>query len=142
MDETDSLEIYRLYAKAWNRLDPEIIEPYLFDSVEYSSQQVWETLKGKDTVFEYLSGKMAAIRDSSAEYKVYAEIGYCGSQKGKAVQLFGADGDPCVVMAQGNVDNPSGIVLLRIDDSKIVSIALCSVVPNPKDAVRTGEYPE
>ncbi|MBK8464916.1 MAG: hypothetical protein IPL32_03715 [Chloracidobacterium sp.] len=58
------------------------------------------------------------------------------------VQLFGAEGWTCVLMAQGDISVPIGLVLLETDGKMIKHISICTVVPDPASAVRTGEYPE
>lgn len=135
-------QLVRAYAEAWNKLDPEIIFPLLADDVIYESQNVFKPLNGKSEVEDYLRGKMQTLADAGDQNKVYAEIGYCGSQKESSVQLLGVEGKPVVVMAQGKKDLPVALVLLTINErDQIQRIDVCSVVPSPGDALRTGEYP-
>ena len=99
-------------------------------------------LIGKAAVSEYLSGKMVSIKKSIVSSDVYAEIGYCGSQKGRGVRLFGSEGRPCVLMAQGDIKTPLALVLLQVTNDEIQRIDMCTVVPHPPTAIRTGVYPE
>lgn len=104
---------------------------------------MFEALTRKSKVSEYLFAKMNNIKNGGLKHKVYAEIGYCGSQKGNNIQVFSATaGRPVCVLAQGNKEMPIGLVLLEVNDSLIERIDVCSVVPHPLSAQRTGEYPE
>lgn len=141
-EEVLELELVRIYAKSWNNLSFQQLEPYLADDVVYTSQVVLESLVGKAAVSEYLSSKMETIKNKLLTSEVYAEIGYCGNERGRRVQLFGSEGRPCVLMAQGDIKVPIGLVLLETAGRMIKSICMCTVVPNPASAIRTGEYPE
>ena len=138
----EDLDFVRLYAKSWNQLNFEVIEPFLSSDVVYDSQVVLESLVGKAAVSDYLEGKMETIKRNLLTSEVYAEVGYCGSQAGRRVQLFGAEGRPCVLMAQGDISIPTAIVLLETDGRMIKQVSIGTVVPDPASAIRTGEYPE
>ena len=136
-------ELVELYAKTWNTLNPAIIEPYLADDVVYESQVVFSALVGKEAVFDYLQGKMQTIKQTRYKSDVFAEIGFCGSQDGNKIQVLSAsDFRPCVLMAQGNPDEVIALVLLETEAGKIKRIDICTEVPHPSTATRTGEYPE
>ena len=123
-------------------MNPEVIEPYLAEDVVYESQQVFSALIGKEEVFDYLKGKMQTIKNNSPQSKVYAEVGYCGSQEGYNVQVWSAsEGKPCVLMAQGNPNEVLALVLLETEEAKIKRVDICTVAPHPSTATRTGEYP-
>jgi SnoaL-like polyketide cyclase. len=140
MNEEEKL--VRIYAKAWNRLDPKILEPYLADDVVYDSQMVLDSLVGKEVVYEFIKGKMQTIKKNRHVSDVFAEVGYCSNQNGYNVIAFSAwENRPCVVLAQGHSENLVGIALLDTEDGKIKRIGLC-IVPPPWSATRTGEYPE
>jgi len=136
------LQFATLYAKCWNNLEFALIEPFLAEDVVYESQEVLTPLIGKAAVSEYLSGKMVSIKKSIVTSDVYAEIGYCGSQKGRGVRLFGSEGRPCVLVAQGDIKTPLALVLLQVTNDEIQRIDICTVVPHPSTAIRTGVYPE
>lgn len=136
------LELLRVYARSWNNLSFEQLEHYLSDDVVYTSQSVLGSLVGKVAVSEYLSGKMKAVKENLLTADVYAEVGYCGNERGRRVQLFGSEGRPCVLMAQGDIKVPIGLVLLETTGNKIKDISFCTVVPDSASAIRTGEYPE
>jgi hypothetical protein len=138
----NELELIRLYAKAWNTLNPKVIEPHLAEEVVYESQQVFSPLVGKEQVFDYLTRKMQTVRNSLPQFKAYAEVGYCGSQEAYNVRVWSAyEGKPCVVMAQGNPDVVLSLVLLDTEQAKITRVDICTVAPRPSTATRTGEYP-
>ena len=141
--EDIELELVRIYAKSWNNLSFEILEPYLADDVEYSSQIVFASVVGKLAVSDHLADKMELIRDDLPVSKVYAEVGICGNESGRRVQLFGSEGRPCVLLAQGDISStPLGLVLLETTGKLIKQIGICTVVPHPTSAIRTGEYPQ
>jgi|GEM_PF-749986 len=138
----NEFQLVTIYAKAWNTLNPEVIEPYLAEDVAYESQQVLSALVGKEEVFDYLKGKMQTIRKNLLQSDVYAEIGYCGNQEGYNVQVWSANqGKPCVLMAQGNPDEVLALVLLKTEEGKIKRVDICTIAPHPSTAIRTGEYP-
>ena len=137
-----ALEAVRLYAKCWNTLSVEPIEPLLADDVVYESQLILTPLVGKSVLVEYLKNKMATIAKAGPRSEVFAELGYCGGQAGQRVQLLTAEiGRPCVLFAQGDKEVPKLLVLLEITGQKIKRIDLCTQVPHPSSAERTGEYP-
>ena len=136
-------ELVELYAKTWNTLNPSLIEPYLADDVVYESQVVFNALVGREAVFAHLQGKMRTIKKTRYKSDVFAEIGYCGSQDGNKIQVLSvSDFRPCVLMAQGNPDEVIALVLLETEAGKIKRIDICTEVPHPSTAMRTGEYPE
>lgn len=136
-------ELVEIYAKAWNRLDFELLEPFLDDDVVYESQEVLSSLNGKAAVSEYLRGKFATIRKAIWRSQVYAEIGHCGTQDGINIQVLSAEPfRPCILMAQGDPSKVLVLVLLDVESAKIKRIDLCTVVPHPSSAIRSGIYPE
>lgn len=85
---------------------------------------------------------MQTIKENLLQYDVYAEIGYCGSQEGNSVQVWSAyEGKPCILIAQGNPNEMLALVLLEVEDKMIKRIDICTVIPHPSTAIRTGEYP-
>ena len=60
-------ELAETVANAWNALDAKIIEPYLADDFEYESFWVFETMKGKDSYMEYLTGKYGSIKRTGSK---------------------------------------------------------------------------
>lgn len=138
----DDLDFVRIYAKAWNTLNPQELFSYLSDGIVYESQNVFNALTGKNVVCEYLSAKMEAIKNAEPEHKVYAEIGYCADQTGNRIQLLSApQGKPVVILSQGDKEMPIALALLKVAHAVIERIDICSVVPHPLSARRTGDYP-
>lgn len=136
-------ELVEIYARAWNRLDFEILGPFLDDGVVYESQEVFDSLDGKKAVSDYLRGKFATIRRTRWKSEVYAEIGHCGTQDGNNIQVLSAEPfRPCVLMAQGDPQKVLVLVLLNVESGKIKRIDLCTLVPHPSSAIRSGVYPE
>lgn len=132
--------VYR-YAEAWNRLEIDDFAPYLAADVTYTSQHVFDELRGRDEVEDHLRGKMETIRQSS-ENQVRAEIGLCGDQRGATVQVLeAAEGRPCVLMQQGESQEPVVLTLLDVEENKVKEIGICTVAPHPSTAHRTGKYP-
>lgn len=128
LTEKDALIIY---ASAWNRLDPTELISYLADNVRYESQRVLRPLTSASEVSDYLIGKMETIRNNP-ESRVYAEL---------AETIF-VWLRPCVLIAQSNRNNLLAIVLIRVSENKITSIDICSDVPHPYSAKRSGVYPK
>lgn len=56
-----------LIALAWNRLDADVLEPFLAEDVVYVSQHVLKPLVGKLAVMEYLRDKMRTCHQSGRE---------------------------------------------------------------------------
>jgi hypothetical protein len=135
--------LVEIYARAWNRLDFAVVEPYLDDQVVYESQEILSPLEGKLAVSEYLRAKFATIRKTIWKSQVYAEVGHCGTQDGIKVQVLSAEPfRPCVLMAQGDPNKVLALVLLATEADKIKRVDICTVVPHPSSAIRSGVYPE
>ena len=128
-------EAARLFATAWNRLEATVLEPWLAEDVVYESQHVFAAIESRADFMEYLTGKMGTVsRDPSA--KVYAELGETRAYPGCAV-----DEGSCVVMAQGGKDDVAALVLFQVEGGYIARMDMCTVVPDPRSARRTGIYP-
>lgn len=118
----------RAYATMMNTLDASQLEPLLADDFHYASQWVFAEIESKTDYVEYIVPKLDAIRKSGAT--AWAEMGSLD-------QEFPG---PCVVMAQGEKDNLTAVVLAKVEDGKIKRLDLCGV-PSPHSAMRTGLYP-
>lgn len=125
----DKVQALRTYAQMMNNLDPEIIEPYLADDVQYSSQAVFAEMKSKQEYMAYLRQKLPVIKASGQD--VYAEMG---------TVKRGWPGEPCVILAQGSRDNRIATILIKIKGEKISRLDMC-IIPHPNDCVHSGEYP-
>lgn len=138
---TEGQAVYR-FAEALNTLNAELVVPLLSPDVEFTSQEVLETLRGRDAVADHLRRKMATVRANLPEAEVRAELGRCGGQPGQPVQILAAWPErPCVVVQQGPSPDPTGLILLTVAEGRIRRIDLCTVAPAPGTAYRTGNYP-
>lgn len=128
--EADSeQECLDAYASMFNTLDARGIEPYLAENVTYASQNVLEDLEGKAKVMEYFHGKVKTLKALGGT-NVFAQRAYLEN-----------DHRPCILMAQGDRTKHVGVLLIKINQGKIVHFDMCSVVPNPSDATPKGVYP-
>jgi hypothetical protein len=141
---TEELAYFAL-AWMWNRLEPEPFFELLSPDVVWESQNVFTPWRGRATVIEYLRGKMEALRAARPVYRLFAELGRCGDERRGRVSLLGwVVGTPCVLTYQDeDVDRgePSGLALIQVKDGLIVRVDLCTVVPDPSSAERTGTFP-
>ncbi len=137
-DTVRDAHLYIQIARAHNTLDASLYAPILADDVVYESQSVFSALEGKEKVLEYLAEKFETIRSYLPESRLFAELGFHGSYP----MAPRTDWLPCIVVAQGDSEDVSASVLLTISDGLIKRIDICTVVPSPDMAFRTGIYPE
>ena len=123
------------YARTWNNLDVSYIKPFLDDGVHFASQNVFDEMTSKSEVLEYLAAKMSTNRNSP-KAQVFAELG-------ETIQypMYRVREQPCVILAQGTKDNVLAVVLFETKGTKITRVDICSVVPVPHTAKRSGKYP-
>lgn len=129
MMELTQYEALRAYAKMLNTLDADVLEPLVAEGFVCESQMVFSALESKQAYLDYIRPKMQTIKNEGAA--VFAEMG--------EIDAYGAL-QPCVVLAQHSCDNLVGVVLARVQSGKLVRLDLC-IVPPPKSAWRSGEYP-
>jgi hypothetical protein len=84
-----------LFARAWNRLNPEGFLALLAPEARYASQWVFEELVGASAIAAYLRGKMATVRDKARKDPSAA----VRVERGKTAE--GRRGRPCAFMTQG-----------------------------------------
>lgn len=137
--EITDLSLIRRFARCMNTFDVEVLEPVLAEDVVFESQMVLTPLVGKDAVLEHLKAKFETITRNN--FPTFAEIGYCGKQNGRVMLWSAWEGTPCCLIAQGGKDELVALVLFETDEGKIKRIDLCCVLPEPRSATRTGEYP-
>lgn len=95
----------------------------LADDCVYESQKVLAPLTGKSVIIDFIRGKFKTIKASKAFVTASVRRMCRGA-------VFGALGQPCVVLNQGDV---GAVVLLKLsDEGKINRIDIC-VVPSPGD---------
>ena len=130
MNDISKLDAARFYARAWNTLDASVLESVLNDDVVMESQHVFEPLVGREAVLDYLTEKMETIQRSRSSVRIFAELG----------DVHGPDLQPCVIVAQGQIDRLEAVVLFKVSGATITRIDIC-VIPDPRSAKRSGEYP-
>jgi hypothetical protein len=125
-------EAARAYARAFNSLDPAPLIPLLDEDCVYESQYVFDALRGKESVVEYFRGKLKTIKEAGKNAEVFAQLGTMR-------EIY--PGRPCVLMAQGDHEKPTGLVLFQTEGEKIKRIDMCGALPTPDQAEGSGEYP-
>ena len=124
------------YALAFNTLKSDWLSGVLAPFVTYGSQSVFETLKGKKQVWDYIAGKIETL-SLQADSQPRAEL------------ATDFNGNPCVLMYQpkGNYDRtwlntPLASVEIKVDDQELASeIFMITTVPAPATTERSGIYP-
>lgn len=119
----------RAYAVMLNTRDPLAFVPLLAENVQYSSQNVLADMNGRKEVAKYLAGKMANIEKNLSAHVVFAELGEW-------------QGRPCVVVAQAEKEPPVAVVIFSVKKKAVLTVAMCTVVPNPDMVQRSEIYPE
>lgn len=121
------------FARAWNNLDISFLEPLLDDESSYTSQNVFDTLQGSKSILDYLKAKFVTVNRHGKPSEIFAEIG-------RMAEIY--VNRPCVIMAQGHIDRLLAVVLFETEKGRIKRIDMCSCLPNPSHATRTGQYPQ
>lgn len=119
----------RAYAKMLNTLSVEPVESILAEDFCYASQVVLAELTSKQAFLNYIRLKLQTVAEEKAT--VYAEMG--------TIDAFGRQ-RPCVILAQYDKENLVGLVFAKVENGKLKRLDLC-VIPSPRLAVRSGEYP-
>lgn len=122
------------FARAWNRLDPSEFIDFLDAEAHCASQWVFTEMVGREAIADYLIQKMQTVAAHSAissDTEVFAELG-------STTRSF-PDRD-CVLMAQGDKNKVTAVVLFETVGEKITRYDMC--IPELLDACRSGEYPE
>ena len=115
-----------LIALAWNRLDADVLEPFLAEDVVYVSQHVLKPLVGKLAVMEYLRDKMRTCHQRGT--RMFAELGVY--QQG-----------PSVMIAQGQPEKLCGTILVRLQDGCITRIDILGIDLLPLNGRAIGIVP-
>lgn len=121
-------------AKSWNNLNISFIERELADDFIYESQWVLTPIEGKREFLSYLHSKFNAIKTAMQlqTMTVTAEIALHPSMQNR----------PCIVLTQITSEGIRQVsVLVNIQDNKIKRIDVC-FIPDPTEAVLTGEFPK
>ena len=120
-------------ARAWNRLDPGVLLPWLSDQVRYDSLDTELALEGKGQVLSYLGRKVELIQEVGDSARIRAELGY--------VATAGNSRRPCVISSQGDLDRAALFLVTMTGDGLIGRIEVCTSDPDPRCAVGTGVVP-
>jgi hypothetical protein len=120
-------------ARAWNRLDPGVLVPWLSDRVRYESIDTELAIEGVGQVLSYLDRKVGLIQQAGAEARIRAELGYV---------VTAADPErPCVISSQGDLER-AALFLVTVDREGLIErIEVCISDPDPTNAVGTGVVP-
>ncbi len=127
-------KILRQLAKSWNNLDTSFIEPVLARNLIYESQWVLIPIEGKRAFLLYLHSKFAAIKLAMQlePMTVTAELALHPSLQNR----------PCIVLTQITKRSITQVsVLVKVQERKIKHIDIC-FMPDPADAVLSGEFPK
>lgn len=120
-------------ALAWNRLDPDVVAPWLDETVCYDSRDTDLSLRGRGPVLEYLRRKSARIEEAGEVARIRAELGW----------LRGPSGElrPCVISSQGAVER-AALFLVTVGDSGLIErIEVSTADPDPATAEGSGIVP-
>jgi len=121
-------------ARAWNRLDPELVAPWLAKRVRYTSVDTELVLEGRDEVLEHLRVKMERIQEVGESARIRAELGRLPTGGGQA--------RPCVISTQGDRGVPVLFLIHVGPDGHITEIELVTTDPDPRHAIASGEVPD
>jgi len=125
-------EVLNALALAWNRLDPDVIEPFLSENVRYESLDTELRLEGKPVVLEYLRHKVELIETVGDHAKIKAQLGWVPVRGGRR---------PCVISSQGGT-GPAALFFVSLDNGGSVDrILLCTTDPDPRTAEIGGVTP-
>ena len=139
--ELQLLVLVTALGKAYNTLDVSHIEHLLDEDVIYESQQVLCPLKGRAAVLGYLRKKFDTLRSTPGS-ELITELGFMGSQERAYIKAaFAAEGQPCLIMSQGDKETKLAVVLVAGLRGKISRVELCTVAPHWSQVEGTGEYP-
>lgn len=126
-------DVVFIFAKAWNRLEPEDFLALLTQEARYASQSVFEELVGASAISDCLRNKMRTVRAHSLNdpnARVRVEVGRIA---------HGEADRPCAFMTQGHGDKVQAAVLFEISEGRVSRYDLG--IPQLVGAVRTGIFP-
>ena len=119
------------YGNAFITFDADAAIQFFADDVAYESQSVLYPLEGVEEVARFLRARWAFFREN-LEGVLNIALGKVDVPKGI--------GHPCLIVMRGN--NAEGLVLLKLNNNtQIVRIDLCHVLPQPSDATPIARFP-
>jgi len=120
-------------ARSWNRLDPELLAPWLAEQVRYESLATDLCLFGREVVLEYLRRKVARIEEAGEAARIRAELGW--------VREAGGRRRACVISSQGELARAALFLVSVGKDGRIERIEVCTSDPDPRLADGSGIVP-
>jgi hypothetical protein len=126
-------------AKAYNNLDYSLLHSIVSDDIVYESQDVFSALVGREKVFKYLEAKFLTVRNSALP--VYAEMSFLDNEPSAGIYAKTKENHPCIILSQGTKENKIALVLVKVSESRIRRIDVCTVFPHFSEAAPTGFYP-
>jgi hypothetical protein len=120
-------------ARCWNRLDPELLDPWLAAGVRYESAATDLYLSGRQAVMDYVRRKMLRIEEAGEAARIRAELGW--------VPIAGRGQRPCVISSQGDVERAAVFLVTLSADGTIERIEVCTGDPDPRLADGSGVVP-
>ena len=118
----------------YNRLDTAPLRPFLTNHTEWHSQDVFEVLRGADSILDYLTGKFETLSKyprSDHPLLVLAEL----PSDGPCLAIFQDEG------GGSSYQTPVALILVKHDDEALTSISMCSIAPHPSQARLSRNYP-
>jgi hypothetical protein len=120
-------------ARAWNRLDPGLLAPWLREDVRYDSPETELSLQGRTQVMSHLARKVELIEKVGDTARVRAQLGH--------VATAGDPFRPCVISGQGELER-AALFLVTVDSNGLIeSVRVVTSDPDPSLAVGSGEFP-
>lgn len=120
-------------ARCWNRLDPELLAPWLADGVCYESAATELYLVGREAVLEHLRRKVARIEEAGEAARMRAELGWLRSGAGR--------GRSCVIASQGEIGRSALFLVALTADGRIERVEVVTRDPDPWSAESSGLVP-
>jgi hypothetical protein len=120
-------------ARAWNRLDPDVVAPWLDDDVRYDSLETELSLQGRTAVLEHLRRKAARIDEAGELARIRTQLGWVAS--------LGGEPRPCLIADQGGVERTALFLVTVTEEGLIARIEVCTRDPDPALAVGSGIVP-
>jgi len=120
-------------ARSWNRLDPELLAPWLVEDVRYESLETELCLTGRRMVLDHLRRKVRRIEEAGEAARIRAQLGW--------VRTVGGGRRECVISSQGDVERAAVFLVALAADGRIERIEVCTSDPDPRLADGSEIFP-
>ena len=120
-------------ARSWNRLDPELLLPWLDEDVCYLSAATELHLSGRQAVMDYLERKVGQIEAVGEEARIRAELGW--------LPTLGHARRPCVISSQGDVERAALFLVTLTVEGRIERIEVSTSDADRRHAEGSGVVP-